>query len=63
MRKERKEMPATKERNSLSSLNDHIAIYMRADRDFVDGIRKGVKDCKEGRVRPWSEIKKEMNLK
>jgi hypothetical protein len=36
---------------------------MRADRDFVDGIRKGVKDCKEGRVRPWSEIKKEMNLK
>lgn len=47
-------MPKVKERNIV----DHI----KADREFMDGMRKGVKACKEGRVRLWSEIKKESGL-
>ena len=30
--------------------------------NFLDGIKKGVADAKEGKVRPWSEIKKELGL-
>lgn len=39
-----------------------IAEYLKADKGFMDGIRKGVTACKEGRVRPWSEIKRGLNL-
>ena len=30
--------------------------------NFLDGIKKGVADVKEGKMRPWSEIKKELGL-
>ena len=56
-------MPIIKEgKREEVSLNDHIAEYIKADIDFMDGMRKGVKACKEGRVRLWSEIKRESGL-
>lgn len=30
--------------------------------EFIDGIRRGLIDQKKGKVRLWSEIKKELNL-
>ena len=45
------------------TLNNHLASFMKADRDFVEGIKRGVKDCKEGRVQLWEEVKKELNIR
>ena len=53
---------AIKNKRNNVSLNDHIAEYMKADKEFMDGIRKGVRACKEGRMRRWSEIKGELGL-
>jgi len=55
-------MPTVMEREGHISLNDHIAEYMKADKEFMDGIHKGVKACCEGKVRLWSEVKKELGL-
>ena len=55
-------MRAVIERKGHISLNDHIAEYMRADKEFMDGIRKGVRACCEGKVRPWVDVKKELRL-
>lgn len=30
--------------------------------EFIDGIRKGIIDRKEGKVRLWTEVKKELGL-
>ena len=30
--------------------------------EFISGIREGIKARKEGRMRPWSEIKEELCL-
>ncbi len=29
---------------------------------FLEGVKKGLQALREGKVRPWSEIKKELNL-
>ena len=42
--------------------NKALLDAVKTDKEFMDGIRKGAKACKEGRVRLWSEIKKELNL-
>ena len=55
-------MPTVIDRKGHVSLNDHIAEYVKADKEFMDGIRKGVRACCEGRVRPWAEVKKELGL-
>lgn len=55
-------MPAVKESTDLT-LNEHISDYVRADVEFIQGIKKGVRACCEGRVRPWNDIKKELRLK
>ena len=55
-------MPATIERKGRVPLNDHIAEYIKADQEFMEGIRRGAKDCKAGRVQLWSEVKKELNI-
>lgn len=44
------------------SFHDYLAEYIKADTDFMDGIRRGVADCKEGRVTPWVEVKKELGI-
>jgi len=46
----------------IMSLNDCLANYIKADRHFMDGIHRGVIACKEGRIRPWSEIKRELGI-
>ena len=37
--------------------SDYLARYMRADDEFMDGIRRGVADVLAGRVKSWDEIK------
>mgnify|MGYP001577331292 CR=1 FL=1 len=39
------------------SLDSIIATYLLNNRDFMDGIRLGLRDWREGKVRPWEEIK------
>ncbi len=53
-------MPAVIEKDGHVSLNDHIAEYIKADKEFIDGIRRGVRACCEGKIRRWTEIKKEL---
>ncbi|KKN84472.1 hypothetical protein LCGC14_0289340 [marine sediment metagenome] len=44
-----------------------IAAALRAacllDKDFMGGVRRGLEDYRAGRMRPWSEVKKELGLK
>ncbi len=57
-------MPEVKERTREEvSLNDHIADYIKADKEFMEGTRKGVQDCKAGRMLLWSEVKKELGIR
>jgi hypothetical protein len=56
-------MPAVIERRGQVSLNDHVAEYLKADKQFIDGIKSGVRACKEGKVRRWAEIREELRLR
>jgi len=56
-------MPVAVKKGEHVTLNDHIAEYIKADREFMEGIRRGVKDYKAGRVQLWSEVKKELGIK
>jgi len=42
--------------------NKYLAVYIRHDAEFMAGIRRGMKDLKEGKIQPWSEIRKELGL-
>ena len=42
--------------------NEYLAVYIRHDAEFMAGIRGGLKDLKEGKIQPWSEIRKELGL-
>lgn len=48
--------------NKWTSLNDCLAYYVKSDTNFMDGIRAGVRDCKEGRLKSWAQIKKELRI-
>lgn len=50
------------EKQKLSSA-DCVVEDLKNDREFMSGILAGVEDCKKGRVRRWSEIKKELGIK
>ena len=39
-----------------------IVEHMKADKEFMDGVKRGMEDVKAGRVRPWSEIKAELGI-
>ena len=39
-----------------------IVEHMKADKDFMDGVRRGMADMKAGRVKPWSQVKKELGI-
>jgi superfamily I DNA and RNA helicase len=56
-------MPAVIDKTGRVSLNDHIAEYIKSDQEFLEGIRKGVRACKEDRVKRWADIKKELGLR
>lgn len=34
-----------------------------ADKDFMEGVRRGLAAYKAGRMRPWNEVKKELGIK
>ena len=31
--------------------------------EAIEGVKRGLKDIKEGRVKPWSQVKKELGIK
>ena len=42
--------------------NEYLAFYIRHDDEFMAGIRRGMKAVREGKIRPWSEIRAELGL-
>jgi len=36
---------------------------MKADKGFMGGIRRGIADCKAGRIIPWSKVKEELGIR
>jgi hypothetical protein len=42
---------------------DGIAKEMWNDKEFIEGIRRGVKACKEGKIRPWADVKRDLGIK
>jgi predicted transcriptional regulator len=54
---------SVQEGKESKTLNSQLANFIKSDREFVDGIKRGVKDCKAGRVQLWSEVKKELNIR
>ncbi len=41
---------------------ERIRAAVRADPEFMAGVREGVKAMKEGRMTPWSEVTKELGI-
>ena len=41
---------------------EYIARYLRDDDEFMAGVRRGLKERREGRLIPWSEVKRELGL-
>jgi hypothetical protein len=39
-----------------------LADELRNDKEFMDGVRRGLQDYHEGKVRLWSEVRKELGL-
>ncbi len=56
-------MPAVIEGKSKISLNDHITNYVKDDREFMEGVKRGVADCRAGRKQLWSDVKRELHIK
>ncbi len=42
---------------------ERLMAQLKSDPKFMDGIKRGVADCKAGRIRDWKEIKKELGIK
>jgi predicted transcriptional regulator len=42
---------------------ESIREAVRNDPEFMAGVREGLKARAEGRVTPWSEVKKELDIK
>lgn len=36
---------------------------MRHNKEFMDGVKRGLESYHRGDVRPWAEVKKELGLK
>lgn len=50
------------ERPTSVPFGEYMARYLRDDDDFMAGVRRGLKAVREGKVRPWAEIRKELGL-
>lgn len=35
---------------------------MLSDKEFMSGVKKGLKDFKKGKMRRWDDIKKELGI-
>jgi predicted transcriptional regulator len=42
--------------------HDYLANYIKADKEFMDAVRRGLADCKKGRLEPWAQVKKELRI-
>ena len=42
--------------------NRYVADYMMVNKDLISGIREGMKARREGRIRDWKDIKRELNI-
>ena len=50
------------ERPTSVPFGEYIARYLRDDEEFMAGVRRGLAAYREGKFRPWSEIKRELGL-
>ncbi len=44
------------------SVDQYVAACVKADPEFMAGIREGLRARREGRMRPWSEVEKELGI-
>lgn len=56
---------AVLERKPRYSLSDELASSFINDNmshchSFIEGIRKGLEDYRQGKMRPWADVKKEL---
>ncbi len=49
------------EQLKLSS-NEEVVAQLKADVKFMDGVRRGIADCRSGRVRRWDDVKAELHI-
>lgn len=42
--------------------NRYVADYMIHNKDLLTGIREGLEARRQGKVRPWRDIKKELSI-
>ena len=42
------------------AFGEYVAQYIRDSSDFMEGIRRGLLALREGKVRPWKEVKREL---
>jgi len=40
----------------------YVAQYLKDSPDFLDGIGRGVAAYREGKFRPWEDIKRELGI-
>jgi hypothetical protein len=52
----------TKEQLKMSSDKDLVE-QLKSDPQFMEGIKRGVADCKAGRMRDLEDVKKELGIK
>ncbi len=51
-----------RERAHSQSFDRYITEYMIRDDEFMDGVRRGIVDWREGRVTPWKELRSRLGL-
>jgi hypothetical protein len=53
-------MPVIKEKKSIILSSTQLVKTVHSDKELIGNIRRGVRACDAGKVRRWSEIKKEL---
>ena len=53
---ERKEEHTMSDELASSFVNEHMNHCV----SFIEGLKKGLEDYRQGKLRPWAEIKKEL---
>lgn len=53
------------DREEKYTMSDELAFsfvseYMHHCTSFIDGVKRGLEDYRQGKLRPWAEVKKEL---
>lgn len=40
----------------------YLKDYIKGSEDFMNGVRRGLRDRRQGRVKPWSKIRSELAI-